>query len=484
MKILLATLSADKYRHEGDNSAYAVGVGYISSVLKKEGHEVKMISLTRQSVESSSEEFFSTYESLNPDIVGLSIFSPNRIATFKVIEKLRSLPEPQRPHIIIGGIHTTVMYEQIIKKYPEVVAVIGEGERTIVELVKALELNLKLDAIKGIAYYKDGVIVLTERRELIEDLDSLPFPDHEVFFKMEPSRTIGSILTSRGCPSRCSFCSLKVLSNRRVRKRSVENVVEEIKYLKQKFPRIETILFLDDTLLLDNKRVIELCKLLKEADLGLRFGCEARVMPISREMFVWMKKAGFFGIMFGLETGSEKMLESIHKGINREDVLALMRIIEPFKFKIGFFIICGFPEEDNHTIRESVEFIQSIQTKQYVEILWVSKLYVFPGTEIYESMKSAGRITDEYWMTEETIPYYTVDHSLEQLKKYEDYMMDRISLSNSLMARGFCKHFLKMPIQIIKHFLRNKDSLFIAVDASLKRYIPHYYYLVYRLACR
>ena len=475
-------MSSDKYRFEEDDTGYAVGLGYISSVLKNVGHEVKMLSFTKLSVTMARKNFFSKYEEFKPDIVGFSVFSPNRISSFKTIEELYCEANP--PHIIIGGIHTTVMYEKIIEKFPKIIAVLGEGERTIVELVKAIENNLELSIIKGLAYYKDGKVFLTERRELIEDLDTLPFPDHDVFFKLSPSRTTGSIITSRGCPSKCSFCSLDILSRNIVRKRSVENVMEEIKFLKQKYPKLKNIIFLDDALLLDNKRVIKLCKLLIEGDLGLTFACEARVKPVSRELFYWMKKAGFTYIIFGLETAADELMKSIGKGITKIDVLNLMDMIKPFNFRILFFVMCGFPGENRKTIQETADFVNSIQKKQYVQIWGVSKLYAFPGTRIYENMKNASCIDDEYWMTESEIPYYTVEHSFKELLLYERFLSDRILLKDCFTVSGFCRHFLKMPIEIMKFLLRNKEEVITPIDVSLKRYVAHYYWLVYKRLSR
>lgn len=449
MKILLAMLSSEpSSRYDfNPNAAYAIGIGYIFSALEKEGHDVKMLVLSNYDDEASEKKFLETYNTFNPNAVGFSVFSSNRVSTFKTIEKLNRLHT--HPHIIIGGIHTSVMYEQIIKKYPQVVAVIGEGELTIIELVKALEFNLELDTIKGIAFYKNGQVVLTEQRELIKDLDSIPFPKHEVFFDSEPTRTTGFIITARGCPSRCSFCCLKIISRGKYRKRDINKVLEEIKYLKQKYPRLKHIQILDDTLLLDNARVIQLCKLIIAADLGITFGCLARVKPISSEMFYWMEKAGFITIDFGLETGSEKLLESIHKDITQKDVINLINILKPFNFAIFFLVMCGFPGENDRTIRDSVSFIQSIQKENYVRVFSIGKLEVFPGQEVYDIMKKAGYIDDDYWMTEKPVPYYTVEHDFQKLIEYENYILDRVGIKRIFTINGFRYQFIKIPIAII-----------------------------------
>ncbi|MFH1905710.1 MAG: radical SAM protein [bacterium] len=472
MKVLLSILSAEPTSRYGDyvNAPYAIGLAYIYSVLEKQGHEVKLLSLSNHAEEFSDKEFFECFATFQPQVVGFQIFSSNRVSTFRCIEKLHK-NSPQTP-IIIGGIHTSVMYEQIIEKYPYVVAVIGEGELTINELVTALELKTRLETVKGIAFFKDGKVIQTEPSELINDLDSIPFPKHEVFFENEPDRIAGSVFTSRGCPSRCSFCCLKVISKRLYRKRNIIKVVDEIKYLKQKYPRLKEVQLLDDTFLLDNLRVIEFCKMIIELDLGLTFKCSARVKPVTSEMFYWMEKAGFVLIMFGLETGSEKMLKSIHKDITRKDIINLFKTLKPFKFVVVIFIMCGFPGENDDTVRESTEFIQTVQKMYYSKVVGVGKLMVYPGTEVYDIMKKSNHIKDDFWLTENPIPYYTVDHDVTKLIEYENYIMDRVGIDKILTISGFKNHFLKMPIVVIKHIFQHKEILPAILSTSVKLYFP------------
>ena len=476
MKILLTMLSSElSSRYEpAVNSPYAIGMGYIYSVLEKEGYEVKMLILSNDGDEDSSGKIFlDNYNSFKPNIVGFSVFSGNRVSTFRAIEKLNMLHD--RPHIIIGGIHVSVMYEQIIKKYPQVIAVIGEGELAIVELVKALKLNLPLDAIRGIAFYKNGQVVLTEERELIENLDSIPFPKHEVFFDSEPRRTSATIFTSRGCPSRCSFCCLKIISKSKCRKRDINKVIEEIVYLKNKYPRINYVKIQDDNFLLDNARVIKFCKLIISTNLGVQFGCLARVKPVSSEMFYWMKKAGFTTFEFGLETGSEMLLESVHKNITRKDVMNLVKVVKPFNFMVHLLIMCGFPGENDSTIRDSVAFIQSIQKEYYVRIITVGKLEIFPGTEVYEIAKKTGFINDDYWLSDKRVPYYTVEHDVQKLIEYENYILNRTGIERIFTLNGFLHYFLKMPLPIIRHLLVHKEFIPHVVGWPIKSSFPRLY---------
>ena len=449
MKILLASMSIESESRfkNSSNCAYPLGLAYIYSVLEKDGHEDKLLFLNNFDQEKSEKIFCDTLEEWQPQVVGFQIFGMNRVSTFNAIEKMKNTHPDIR--IMIGGIHTSVMYEQIIRKYPHLVAVIGEGEYAMAELLKAFESNSPLNSIKGICFYKDGNVIQTEPRELIYDLDSLPFPKHEVFFDNEPGRTMGHIISSRGCPFNCSFCCLKIISKRKHRKRDITKVVEEIEYLKKKYPRLKHIQFHDDTFCLDNERVIQFCKMIIEKKISLIFSCSTRVKPISKEMFQWMEKAGFKNIMFGLETGAENLLQSIHKNITHKDVIELFNVLKHFKFVITTFLMCGFPGENDETIAQTIDLVQRTQKIHYNYIAGVGKLLVYPGTEVYERMKEAGRINDDFWLTDKPVPYYTVEYPFEKLVEFEQRIMNAVSIEKILTPKGFKNHFMKMPITIL-----------------------------------
>ncbi|CAD6491935.1 MAG: Ribosomal protein S12 methylthiotransferase RimO [Candidatus Argoarchaeum ethanivorans] len=373
------------------------------------------------------------------------------------------------------------MYEQIIKKYPHVIAVIGEGEYAVSELIKAFESKATLETVDGIAFYKNGQVVQTKPRELIYDLDSIPFPKHEVFFDNESNRTIGHIITSRGCPYDCSFCCLKAISKRQYRKRDITNVVNEIKSLKQKYPRLKHIQIHDDAFLLYNSRVIQFCKMVVDANLKLTFECSARVKPISSEMFYWMERAGFTKIMFGLETGSQKLLKSIHKNINKNDVINLFKTLKPFNFTITTFLMCGFPGENDKTISETIDLVQTTQKIHYSWIAGVGKLWVYPGTEVYDQMKNAGQIDDDFWLSDKSVPYYTVEHNSKKLIEFENKIMYGVAIDRILTLRGFKNHFLKMPMVITKYILQNKEFVTVIFGASLKLNFPNIHAIIHKL---
>lgn len=192
-------------------------------------------------------------------------------------------------------------------------------------------------------------------------------------------------------------------------------------------------------------------------------------------MFKLMEEAGFIDLEFGLETGSKEMLKSIRKGINQKDVINLINTLKPFNFNVHLLVMCGFPGENDNTVRDSVSFIQSIQREYYCNITTIGILEIFPSTEVYETAKKAGAIDDNYWMTEKPVPIYTVDHSIQKLIEYENYILDRTSIWRVLTVKGFIYQFMKMPIPVIKHLLKHKELIPRVLGRSMKYYSPRIY---------
>lgn len=480
MKILLATLAIEpESRNANDSDApYSLGLAYLYSSLEAAGHSVKLLFLNNVGYEESEREFFRAVEEFRPQVAGFQVFSMNRVSTFAAMEKLRARHPGVK--VVLGGVHASIMHAQILDKFRYPTVVIGEGEAALNELLEAFEGRRELAGVPGLAYW-DGAVKTTPQRPLLGDLDTLPPPRHELFFDAEPARTVAHVIASRGCPFDCSFCCLKAISRRRYRKRSVALVAAEIKALKLKYPRLREVQFHDDTLLLDNDRVIEFCKLMVRENLGLSFVCSARVKPVSAEMFGWMKRAGFTKIMFGLETGSEKLLKSIHKGITGEDVLNLFRVIKPYDFNITTFLMCGFPGETEETVRETIALVQATQRISYNLVAGVGKLWVYPGTEVYEAMKNAGRITDAFWLTDAPVPHFTVEHDYAGLVRLEELLLDSLSFRRILTWRGFTRHFLKLPGPVTACLLkkRNRRLLAIALVYPLKTLLPGLYLRLY-----
>ncbi len=467
MKILLVSASIEVESREKKiqkSSHYPIGLAYIHSYLESFGHTVKLLFLNDYSYEACHAIIIDSLHEFSPDVIGFQIITHNRVSSFQNIEYIHeNFPNLS---IVIGGIHTTLMYEQILNKYNYLIAVIGEGEITFQELLTKLEDKHDFNNVDGLAFYDfvNNRIYKTKERNLIQDLDTLPFPKHEVYFSSE--RKMACLLTSRGCPFACSFCVLDAISKRKVRFRTVENIISEIEYLVASLKTLDTVWIHDDSFLLDNQRAINICNEIVRRNIKLKFICSARFKPISKEVIEALEKAGFELVLFGLESGSAKILKSSRKGITKEDIEKTYRLFASSSVEAVCFIIVGLYGEDDNTISETVHFIQKLQKIKYTFFDDIGVLAIYPGTEIYEIAKEKGVISDDYWMTDQPVPLFTVEHSIDKLMKYKEVIRDHISIGKFKTISGFKAQFPLIPnillwrvAKKVKKFRRFKKKL-------------------------
>lgn len=464
----------------GDSSHYPLGLAYLHSYLEK-NYKVKTLFLNNKDYETCFRETVKTIEEFKPDIVGFQIITANRVSTYKLLEHIHE----NYPHIkqLIGGIHATLMYEQLIKKYPYVVTVLGEGELTFDELGRELsKTNPDINKIDGIAFMYNSTIKRTSPRRLIENLDELPFPKHELFF--DENRISGCIMTARGCPFNCSFCCLDVLSQRRVRIRSVANIIEEVEMMIKKFPRMKEIWIHDDTFFINNQRVINFCNEIIKRKIKISFTCSGRMKPLSQEMVNKLEQANFKKVLLGLESGDEGILKKCHKMITQQDAINAFKLFSKTKISLTAFLIVGLPGETIKTIKETARFVQKLQRIKYIYYEDCAVLTIYPGTEVYEIAKAGGMIDDSYWLTDKPTPLYTLENSQEQLFKFKKILLDHISLEKFFTPAGLMAQFTMIPY-IIKYIFNKKSIFFhLAIKAAkiilpkkIFQYIKNQYHL-------
>ena len=430
---------------------------------------VKSLFLNSYSYDDCFKVVTETIKSFEPDIVGFQMLTSNRVSAYHLIEHIhKNQPDIK---IVIGGIHATIMFRQLLKKFPYVIAILGEGEITFAELAgKLFQPNINLNEIDGIAFYKNDSLVTTKTRKLIENLDDLPFPKHDIFFE-DGKRTSVCLLTTRGCPFGCSFCCLDVISRKKVRKRSVGNIIAEIEWLLSKYPRITDIWIHDDTFFIDNERVIEFCDEVIKRKLKVAFTCSGRMKPLSERMIKKLEQANFRKVLLGLESGDEGILKTSHKMITQADVINAFTLFSKSKISITAFLIVGLPGENIKTILETARLIKKVQKIKYVYYNDVSVLAVYPGTEIYEIAKKNGMIDDNYWLTDKPNPIFTVEHSEEKLLYFKRILLNHISLDRFFTPAGFIAQFFMIPY-IVKYLMTNKNMARVVMLIKVKEILP------------
>ena len=366
----------------------------------------------------------------NPDIIGITTLTPPMKHVIKITQMTKEITP--RCKVVLGGVHPTAFPEMTLKETGADFAIMGEGEITLYEIVKGVaENNLEPKNIDGICWKdKNGNIIKNKPREYIENLDILPFPARELFNlkeyysaptkKVSDEKMVTPILTSRGCAFKCVHCISNLLWSRRVRFRSPDNVVNEIEEVVKKY-NIREFNILDDTFTLKKDRLIEICQKIIDKKLNIFWICFSRVNTIDEEMAEIMYKAGCRKISFGLESGSQKILDMMNKNATIEMGRKAVKAIRKNKIEAHASFMFGNIGETKETMRETLDFAKSLDLDNATFFI-TSPL---PGTHLYEIAKEKGYINkntkwEEFAPLTNTEPILVQDNvSKEELIKFQ-----------------------------------------------------------------
>ena len=352
-----------------------------------------------------------------PDVLGINCSTHTFLDTMEVLQRVnRCAPDTI---LVLGGYHATFTSENILRNYAFIDYLIrGEGERSFVGLLDAIEKDEIPSEIPGISFLKEGILVSNDF-ELIEDLDSLPFPDRTLVREVEYGYThqgipltpgkFTTICTSRGCPFRCTYCSCSVLSKGKWRKRSAENVVSELEELYNDGYRICVIV--DDSFTQDSKRVHRICELIREKGIEMGLYCEGRVDRAEMGLLLDMKRAGFDVIYFGAESASEKILDFYNKKTTPVQIKKAVRNAKRAGMLTVTSYIIGAPVETREDIQRTIDLIK--ETRPHA--IQVNILDCLVGTPIWDDLEQSGITGKVDWKTNHRIYEYSDSFSKEEL---------------------------------------------------------------------
>lgn len=370
-----------------------LGLGYIASVLRQRGHAVILLDLNAapRPLQELEREIITSHA----DVIGIGGLT----TTYKYVKELASLirrASPRTP-IVAGNMVSTADPRLLLEHSDVDICVIDEGELTAQELFSAINAFPDIDRIKGIAFKRDGRIMVTEPRRRIENLDSLPWPAWDLFpietyiksaIHLEYGRRSLNVSAVRGCPFQCIYCSRPFGS--KVYMRSPEGVIGEIKELKRRY-RIEYVGFCDDLFMVDRKWLMKLCGRLIDERLHIGWGSSARVNLVDPELLRMMKKAGCEMLNYGFESGSQRILDIIKKGVKVRDAEYAIEITRKAGIALNGSFMFGMIGETEETVNETVAFIK--RTGLVLDKLFFTTPY--PGTPLYETAKKMGRILQD-----------------------------------------------------------------------------------------
>ncbi|KWT90138.1 B12-binding domain-containing radical SAM protein [Candidatus Magnetominusculus xianensis] len=330
-----------------------------------------------------------SYESLankisqfNPDIIGITAMSMTVRDAYKTIQMSKKICPNSK--IVVGGPHVNC-YPLETAAWKDVdYAIHGEGEIVFGEFLREFSNRGYASGLKGVIYKdSDGVIENNERADYIKDLNSLPIPDRtilpykkysSIIMKKSP---VTSILSSRGCPFRCNYCDRPSVG-KAFRPRSVESVIHELKICND--IGIKSFLFYDDTFTVNRKRVIDFCIAITDSKLDIEFNIRSRVDTVDEEMLYYLKKAGCLGIQYGVESGSQTILDRMNKGITLQQIHDTVKITKKHNILTTAYFMFGNPGETRQDIKLTHEFMELIDP----DYVMISIFTPYPKTKSYE----------------------------------------------------------------------------------------------------
>lgn len=370
--------------------AIPLGLGYIASVLLKEGRQVEVKDFN---ISGLNLRRVDNIVNRKPSIVGISCHTetyPNALIIAKRIKELdRSIKT------VLGGPHVTILPEEALQEDAVDFIVIAEGEATMAELTQfLLDGKGQLAGIKGIGYKdEDGRIKINPRRELL-DPDTLPYPARDLF-SLDFYAEKWNISTARGgCPFKCPFCSASFIWEGYRRPRSPASIIEEIRMLYEKRGATYTF-FSEDLFTVNKKWVYELLELIKQLNYPIQWGCATRVDCVDEQLIADMADAGCRAIQFGIESGSQRILDSV-KGITKEQVVNVIKACKKVNIDVTSSFMVPFPQDTKETIRETKEFIKELNDAG--SQIYLSYTTPFPGTQFYQNKEELGiRLLTDKW---------------------------------------------------------------------------------------
>ncbi len=370
-----------------------LGVLYISSVLREKGYDVKMVDADIDDIGPA--EIRRIVSEYAPFVVGITMNALQSRSAFETADLIRE--EDDKIRIVVGGPHPSALRGDILRRCRSIDAVVyGEGEVTFLELVRAFEEGRSLNGIEGVCFRHGEEIVVNEPREPINDLDSLPRPALDLVAPIRRypgpypvgARPTMYVMASRGCPFRCTFCSNPVWG-RRVRFRSADSVLSEVEWLREKF-KVREVFFQDDTFNLNRDWFESICEGIIERGLNEKIVFKAPFRAdeklLDSEMLRLARRAGFWMIFYGVESGNQDILNSLKKNLTLEEIERAFKLTKRAGIKTYASFMIGNLGETRATVQDTIEFVKRIDPDYYGFAIATP----YPGSEFYALAERQG----------------------------------------------------------------------------------------------
>ncbi|HUI40028.1 MAG TPA: radical SAM protein [Methanothrix sp.] len=398
-----------------------LGLAYLAAALLEYKNDLD-IEIIDGFLFDSDEHYYKKISEIDADVVGVTTI----LTLLPEALKIPALVKNRNAEFIMGGPGASNLTSSRIYESGYSIICFGEGERTIVELIKAFEDSSPLKAVHGISFQQGGKEVKTPPRAPIENLDEIPFPARDLLdmkkylsiWKEKMGVAATQIISSRGCPFSCRFCSKEVFG-RRARYASPARAVEEMGLIYDRY-KAEIIFFANDLFTANKKWVIDFCDAMNERLPGKMWGAQARVGTVDLEMLSRMRRAGCTELMFGVESGSQRILDFLGKGLTVEEIRRTFKLVNEAGINAGIYLIVGVPGERQEDIDETKRLIAELKPKA-IDIYFLTPI---PGTEIFEMTKS---------MIRDDAEFFNFNESFESVYRKEVFEVEPREMRREIM---------------------------------------------------
>lgn len=426
-----------------------LGILYISAFLEKHGYTNEVFDSTFSTLDKLKEKLLKT----KPDVIAIYTNLMTKLNVLKVIKFIRSEQNLNHTKIILGGPEVRNHTENFLN-YGADFIIIGEGEETTLELVKALEivdastpLSMAISNIKGLAYLENEKVITTPERALIKDINNLPFPAREKIdfrpylngWKTHHGYSMMSVNTMRGCPYTCKWCSRAVYGGT-YRRRSPQLVAQEMKHIKDTY-NPDMIWFVDDVFTIHHKWLTEFAEEVKKQDAVIPYEIISRADRLNEEVIKTLKDSGCFRVWVGAESGSQKIIDAMDRRVDVMQTREMIRLAKQHGLEAGTFIMLGYPGETKHDIKETIEHLVQSNPSQYT----ITIAYPIKGTELYNEVKNEFLDQRLEW---ETSTDRDIDFKRTHPKQYYQYAIQWVM--NEVYLKTKNKNLLKIPYLKLK----------------------------------
>lgn len=403
---------------------------YLAAIAEQQGFDAKIKDY------SQGGDYENDLKEFKPDYLVINIATPTLEHDLEAVKKAKGL----NPNIITiaKGAAFLTLAEKIISEHDELdFGILGEAEKTLEEILQEKQKS----EILGIYYKENGEVKFTGNRPFIEDLDSLPFParhlvDNNIYRRPDNNKVQATIKVERGCPFHCFFCLATPVSGAKVRRRSAENIVAEIRECVEKY-NIRNFLFWADIFNLDKQWTIDLCQAIIDSGLKITWSANTRADTADLEMAKIMYKSGCRLVSIGVESGSQYMLEKMGKKITLDDVRKTVKIFKQAKIRIYNYFVIGLPWETEETIEETIKFAIELNS-DFISFYTATPL---PGSRFYDYAKEHN-LFDKDTSFENAYFYPSVNtHHLTKDRVFE-------------LHKSAIKRFYLRPLYILKMLVR------------------------------